>query len=194
WRIRSLQTSKRVRRESRRRQNRLASIPGSNPRKDSAKRKAPIPRRARSKIAISLGYAGDWIGVRTRSQNAIHVDPISRKIDQLSDPPFQPARSEEKEQRKERVGGGEEELDVPGLKEMVDEQGQDDEIYDHDSGDIAISKLNTGQAFSVAVIFCNRPQNDAPPEVTVNLDVPFLPAGIDRVAPVFLIKKRENFL
>ena len=84
-------------------------------------------------------------------------------------------------------------MDVPSVKEMVAEQSEDDEIYDHGGGDVTVAKLNTGQAFSVPVIFRNRPQNDAPPEVTVNLDVPFLPAGIDRVAPVFLIKKRENF-
>ena len=82
---------------------------------------------------------------------------------------------------------------MSGIKEMVDEQRDDDKIYDHGGGDVAVAKLDPGQAFSAAVIFRNRPQNDAPPEVTVNLDVPFLPAGIDRVAPVFLVKERENF-
>ena len=82
---------------------------------------------------------------------------------------------------------------MASIKEMVDEQAEDDEIYDHGGGDVAVAKLNTGQAFPAAVMFRHCPQNDAPPEVTVNLDVPFLPAGIDRVAPVFLIKERENF-
>ena len=68
---------------------------------------------------------------------------------------------------------------MPDIKEMVDQQGDDNEIYDYCGGDIAIAKLNTGQAFSVAVIFGDGPQNDAPPEVSLNLNVPFLPSGID---------------
>ena len=128
-----------------------------------------------------------------RSQNTIHVETVSRKIDELPHSRFQAARPEKKKQRENGVGDGEDQMHMSGVKEMVDEQAEDGEIYDHGGGDVAIAKLNTGQAFSVAVIFRNRPQNDAPPEVTVNLDVPFLPASIDGVAPVFLIKKRENF-
>ena len=54
------------------------------------------------------------------------------------------------------------------------------EIYDHGGGDEAIAKLDAGQAFRAAVIFGHGLQDDAPPEIPVNLDVPFLPAGIDR--------------
>src|SRR5437870_3013985 len=42
------------------------------------------------------------------------------------------------------------------------------------------------------VSFRHRLQNDAPPEVSVNLDVPFVPAGIDRVAPALFLEQLEN--
>src|SRR5438552_9213866 len=116
-----MQIGKRGRKESRRRQNTPASTPGSNRRKVEAKRRALIARQARSKIAISLRRAVAWIGPKTRSQNASHIDPISRKIDQLSHPCFQPACSQEKEQGEECVRDGEEKLDMPGFKEMIDE-------------------------------------------------------------------------
>src|SRR5438477_11658986 len=116
-----MQIGKRGRKESRRRQNTPASTPGSNRRKVEAMLRALIARLARSEIAISLRRAVAWIGPKTRSQNASHIDPISRKIDHLTHPCFQPACSQEKEQGEECVRDGEEKLDMPGFKEMIDE-------------------------------------------------------------------------
>ena len=101
---------------------------------------------------------------------------------------------EKKGQREKDVRNGEDQRNVSAFEEVIDEKGENNQIYDYCGSDVAISKLNTGQAFPAAVIFGNRTQNDAPPKVPVNLDVPFLPAGIDGVAPVFMIKQRENFV
>src|SRR5437764_3111182 len=82
---------------------------------------------------------------------------------------------------------------MSSVKETINEKNEHNQIRDQGGGDVAISKLNTGEAFCAAVIFRHGPQNDAPPKIAVNLNIPFLPAGIDGIAPVFLIKQRENF-
>src|ERR1700730_2869888 len=128
-----------------------------------------------------------------RSQNTIHVETVSRKIDELPHSRFQAARPEKKKQRENAVRDSKDQVHMPGVKEMVNEQGEDDEVHDDGGGDVSEAELNAGQACSAAVIFRDRSQNDAPPEVPINMDVPFLPAGIDRVAPVFLIKEGEDF-
>src|SRR2546421_175397 len=42
------------------------------------------------------------------------------------------------------------------------------------------------------MIFGHRLQNDAPPKVSVNLDVPFVPTRIDRIAPAFFFEQLKN--
>ena len=126
-------------------------------------------------------------------QDAAHGYPVGGKIDQLAHPAFQAPRALKEKQGKESVRNNQDQIEVSTVKETINQKDKNDEIYDDSRGDVAISKLHPGQTFSAPVIFRHCAQNDAPPEVSVNLDIPFLPAGIDGIAPVFVIKQCENF-
>src|SRR5438067_3725379 len=74
----------------------------------------------------------------------------------------------------------------------INHDAKRDQIEDHRGGDHSIPKTHSGQAFRAAMIFSDGLENDAPPKVAVDLDVPFVPAGINRIAPPFFFKQLEN--
>src|SRR6266446_1980922 len=74
----------------------------------------------------------------------------------------------------------------------VDHHTERDQTNDYGRSDESVAQPDPGQSLRAGVIFRHRLQNDAPPEVSVNLDVPFVPAGIDRVAPALFLKQLEN--
>ena len=55
-----------------------------------------------------------------------------------------------------------------------------------------IPQTGPRKAFRAAVIFGHGLQRDAPPKVSVNLDVPFVPAGVGGITPAFLIEQAED--
>ncbi len=87
--------------------------------------------------------------------------------------------------------------DEPGLgmadvQLPVGQKTERDEIDDDRRGHEPIAKTGARQAFRAAVIFGHRLQGNAPPKISVNLNVPFIPAGIGGITPVFLIQQGED--
>ena len=74
----------------------------------------------------------------------------------------------------------------------IHQETQRNEIEDDGGRDQTVAKPNTRQAFPVTVIFSNRLQRDAPPEISVNLNVPFIPPAIGRITPAFFIEQLED--
>src|SRR5437764_12043733 len=74
----------------------------------------------------------------------------------------------------------------------INHDAKRDQIEDHRGGDHSIPKTHSCQPFRAAMIFSDGLENDAPPKVAVDLDVPFVPARIDRIAPAFFFEKLEN--
>src|SRR5947209_9890511 len=79
-----------------------------------------------------------------------------------------------------------------GVQLPINDNAKRDQIENDGSCDHSIAEPHACEAFRTAVIFSDRLQNDAPPEISVDLDVPFVPAGVDRVAPAFLFEKLKN--
>src|SRR4051812_43205102 len=78
------------------------------------------------------------------------------------------------------------------MKLTINHNAERDEIENDRCRDHSIAQTRTGQTFRTAVIFGDSLQDNAPPEVSINLNVPFIPTGIDRVAPPFLFEQLED--
>src|SRR5439155_7614703 len=74
-----------------------------------------------------------------------------------------------------------------------DQQTQCNEIQDNRRRNQPVTKPNTGQAFSGAVIFSDGLQRYAPPKVAVDLNVPLIPTAIRGIPPALLFEQLEHF-
>src|ERR1041384_8845671 len=74
----------------------------------------------------------------------------------------------------------------------INHDAQRNQIEDRRCRDDPIPQSRARETFRAAVIFRHRLQDDAPPKVSVNLDVPFVPTGIDRVAPAFFFEQLKD--
>src|SRR5438105_12009964 len=76
---------------------------------------------------------------------------------------------------------------------MINKQTNHNEIHDDRCGDIAITQPDAAQTFLAAVILGDCLQDNAPPEISVDQEIPFLPTGIDGVAPILGIEQCKDF-
>src|SRR5450755_1357622 len=83
-------------------------------------------------------------------------------------------------------------LGVAYVQLPVNQKTERDEIDDYRRGHEPIAKTGARQTFQAAVIFGHRLQRNAPPKISVNLNVPFIPAGIGGIAPVFLVEQGKG--
>src|SRR4029077_3289117 len=97
-----------------------------------------------------------------------------------------------KENKKERVRNHRPQVEMRSVQLSVNDNAQRNETDDYGCGNEPVAQPDAGQPFRAAVIFSDCLKRNAPPEVSVNLDVPFVPAGIDRVAPAFFLEQLEN--
>src|SRR4029450_10984331 len=74
----------------------------------------------------------------------------------------------------------------------IHQQTQRNEIQYDGGRDQTVAKPNTRQAFLGTVIFSDRLQRDAPPQIPVDLNVPFIPSAIGGITPAFFIKQLED--
>ncbi len=75
---------------------------------------------------------------------------------------------------------------------VINEQRGGDEIDDDGGRHGAITQADAGKAFCAAVIFGERLQRHAPPKISVELKVPFLPTGVGGITPAFFLKQGED--
>src|SRR6266496_4608045 len=74
----------------------------------------------------------------------------------------------------------------------IHQETQRNEIKDDGGRDQPVAKPDTRQALSTTVIFSDCLQRDAPPEISVNLNVPFIPSAIGGITPAFFIEQLED--
>src|SRR5437764_599010 len=83
-------------------------------------------------------------------------------------------------------------MKMAGLERVVSDEGKVNRV-DQDRGrNKAIAEPGTGEAFRAAVIFGDGLESDAPPKVSVDLDVPLIPAGVGGITPVFLVEQIKH--
>src|SRR5207247_9216334 len=63
--------------------------------------------------------------------------------------------------------------------------------YDH-CGNQPVPKPNTSQTFSAAMIFGDGLECYAPPEIAVDLHVPFVPPAVGRIAPALFLEHLKD--
>src|ERR1051326_2017516 len=78
------------------------------------------------------------------------------------------------------------------VKLAINYDAQRNEIEDRGGRDDSIPQSRARESFRAAVIFRHRLQDDAPPKVSVDLDVPFVPTSVDRVAPAFFFEQLKD--
>src|SRR5436190_19389815 len=105
---------------------------------------------------------------------------------------FQPACVNSQENNKTKVNRNKPWLGMANVQVPVNQQAERDQVDDHRRGHESIAKAGTRQTFRAAVIFGHRLERNAPPKISVNLNIPFIPAGIGGIAPVFLIEQGKD--
>src|SRR6266513_1712782 len=117
---------------------------------------------------------------------------MSGKIDEFPHSRFQSARAKGQESKKDGIRNDRPEIEVRCVKLPVNDHAQRNQTNDHCCGDQPVAQPDTGQSFRAGVIFGHSLQDNAPPKVSVDLDVPFVPTGIDRIAPAFFFEQLED--
>src|SRR6266850_5124874 len=74
----------------------------------------------------------------------------------------------------------------------INDDAESEQIKNDGGSNTTVAQACAGQPLSAAVIFSHSLQNVAPPKVSVNLDVPFVPTRIDRIAPAFFFEQLKN--
>ncbi len=74
----------------------------------------------------------------------------------------------------------------------IDHQTYSNQIKNDRGGDEPAAKPNTGQTFPAAVVFGDGLKRYAPPEISVDLNVPLVPSAIGGIAPAFLIQQLKD--
>src|SRR5207248_4197249 len=103
----------------------------------------------------------------------------------------QPARSGGEKNEEQRIRHGKEKRHASSVQEKVNEQAEHEEIHDHGGGDVTVAQAHASEAFAAAMVFRHALQQDAPPKIAVDLQVPLLPSGVDGVAPVLRLEQRD---
>ena len=102
------------------------------------------------------------------------------KIDKFRHSRLQSARAQRKENKKDGIRNDRPEIEMGSVELPVDHHAQRDQTNDYRCGDEPVAQPDASQSFRAGVIFRHGLQNNTPPKVSVDLDVPFVPTGIDR--------------
>src|SRR2546423_14030099 len=114
------------------------------------------------------------------------------KVDQFRDARLQRPRAMPKENKKKSVRDDRPKIEMRSVKLAVNDNAESEQIKNDGGGDATVAQTRAGQPLRAAVIFSDRLENDAPPKISVNLDVPFVPTGINRITPTFFFEQLEN--
>src|SRR6266436_3571307 len=74
----------------------------------------------------------------------------------------------------------------------IDQQTYCNQIKDDRGGDETTAKPNAGQTFPAAMVFGDGLKCYAPPEISIDLNVPLVPPAIGGITPAFLIQQLKN--
>src|SRR4030095_6832950 len=122
----------------------------------------------------------------------MQASAVRGKIDKLGHARFQRSRARPKKKQKERVWNHRPKIEMRSVQLPVNHNAQCDET-DNDCGcHHSMPESRARQSFCSAVVLGHRLQQNAPPKISVNLDVPFVPTGIDRIAPAFFLEELKD--
>src|SRR4051812_18853430 len=74
----------------------------------------------------------------------------------------------------------------------VNQNRQGNQVHDDCRRNALVSNANAGQTLWTSVVFGHGLQDNAPPEIAVDLDVPFIPARIRRIPPPFFFEQLKD--
>src|SRR3989442_15967766 len=80
-------------------------------------------------------------------------------------------------------------IDMRNIQLSIDQKTERNQIENDCRGDKAVAKLDTRQTFRAAMILGDGLEDDAPPKVAVDLNIPVVPAGVGRVTPAFFLEQ-----
>ena len=122
----------------------------------------------------------------------LQSEPEGRNVYDLRDPPLQAPGPGPEKKEKERIGNQNPQIHSGAVQVPVEDHRENEQIHDDRCGDKTIAEPHPRQAFWPAVILGHGLEDDAPEEIPIDLDVPFLPAGVRGVAPAFLFEQVKD--
>ncbi len=117
---------------------------------------------------------------------------MRREINELGDARFQSARARREKNQEKQIESDEPKIDMGSIELPINQKAQRHQIENDRGGDKTITQPDAGQAFGVAMILGHGLQDDAPPKISVDLNVPIIPAAIDGIAPAFFLEQIED--
>jgi hypothetical protein len=129
---------------------------------------------------------------RSAASDSLQTSAMPGQIDKFRHPRLQRSGAKSKEDEKEQKRNNGPKIEMRSVELAVNDDAKRDETDDYGCGNEPIAQPDAGQSVRAAVIFSHRLQNDAPPKVPVDLDVPLIPASVDRVTPAFFFEQLKN--
>src|SRR6266699_6299564 len=74
----------------------------------------------------------------------------------------------------------------------IDQQTRCNQIKNDRGGDEPVAKPNAGQTFAATVVFGDGLKRYAPPKISIDLNVPFVPPAIGGITPAFFIQQLKD--
>ena len=122
----------------------------------------------------------------------LQAEPEGRDVYDLRHPTLQAPGPRPEEKQEERIGNQNPQIHSAAVQVPVEDHREDEQIDDDRRGNEAVAEPHPRQAFRSAVILGHGLEDDAPEEIPVDLDVPFLPAGVGGVAPAFFFEQVKD--
>ena len=117
---------------------------------------------------------------------------MRREINKLRDAQFQSARARREKNQEKQIESDEPKIEMGSIELPINQKTQRHQIENDRGGDETITQPDAGQAFGVAMILGHGLEDDAPPKISVDLNVPFVPTGIGGVTPAFFFEQLEE--
>ena len=126
------------------------------------------------------------------AQNAVHIRPIGGKIDQFRRAFLEFARPDNQKKNENEVRNEKPKIDVGVIELAVNQDADEDQINDDCGRHEAVTQPSACEAFRTAVIFGHSLEHKTPPEISINLNVPFIPAAVRGITPALFFQKPED--
>src|SRR5207253_11171861 len=83
-------------------------------------------------------------------------------------------------------------LNMRNVELAIDQQTYCNQIKDDRGGDETTAKPNARQTFPAAMVFGYGLKRYAPPEISIDLNVPLVPPAIGGITPAFFIQQLKD--
>src|SRR5439155_26046314 len=114
------------------------------------------------------------------------------KIDELRHSRLQRACARCQKNQKERVRNDRPKIEMGSVELAVNHNAESKKTKNDSGSDEPVAQAHARQSLRGGVILGYGLENNAPPKVSIDLDVPLIPTSIDRVAPAFFFEQLKN--